>query len=220
MSIRLTRAEYWLLETAVDVDARIPLCFLNPRYYKVHSSMEVMFNKADHGQSYHELVSTLDEMFHDGLIVAERDGARTHLSRAQIEQALDEENPRSNPDCTDFCVTPHGGRVWEQFAQPQWDRLIAEEFDNDEPTCVVTGMTEWRVEQYVRYLGMLSYEIDSQSIRKRSIGAWQAKSWKQLPYGHCIKFRWISELNDHVDELHQLAFGAQCDVRDRWYGWR
>jgi hypothetical protein len=228
MEPRLTRGEYWILETAVD--AGIPLCFLSDEHYEEPDGLELMFNKPGHGLDCDALVSTLTTLFQNGLIEAKRNDEPCHLDESGIRDAIEEKSPLNNPSCTYYRLKLHGAAVWEQFAAPQWERFILEEFqcswdENENEPCpgVATCMTPWRLRKYLENLYLAGREVDATSVEIKECGPWRATYWKELPLGHQARFNWRrvdGESSVASRELYWMAFGGFCEFRDEWYRWR
>ena len=119
MEPRLTRGEYWLLETAVK--SYYPLRWLDS------DDPGLLFNKPGHGLDRDRLVATLGALFRDELIEASRNDEWCVLDELQIRNALTEQPPLKNPSCTRYRLTKRGAATWEAFAAPEWDRFILDE---------------------------------------------------------------------------------------------
>jgi len=115
---RLTRAEYWILESAGES--------FRPPSLLVSEDIEAHYNKPGHGLDRLALVDTLDRLVSGGLIgFADIRGAQNfevpftgQRDRPRIEAALAESHPDK---FTYYGLTAEGGRVWEAFARPDWD---------------------------------------------------------------------------------------------------
>ena len=214
---RLTRGEYWLLETAVEM--KIPLRFLHPKT----CSIEELFNKPGHGLNQAQLVATLVELRDAGLIDVS-DGSSQRQSpptEAQVVAAINS-GDRGHGSLL-YELTQQGAIAWEAFAAPDWNQLIGEEYDID--TAEVTSANRARLETYLDYLGLIypafQVQIDGSSARIQELTPWQATYWKTLPKGFSATFciAW-SEGEVRNDKLSWLAFGGACDYRENWYRWR
>jgi hypothetical protein len=220
MQVRLSRAEYWLLETVVD--SPCPLTFLDAGGYEKPEGIEEMFNKPGHGLNHDELIEVLVQLAGHGSIEGYRGEQPIALDRQTIISAVAELPPRHNPSCVYYKLTQEGGAAWEAFAAPDWSRLVKEELDDDVRSGTLTGMVSWRLEKYLRYLDMLQCELDLQSIEVEEIGPWEATYWKILPHGHRAQFHWRHERGPGglENEFSSLAFSGFCEFRDSWYHWR
>jgi hypothetical protein len=219
MQPRLSRAEYWLLETVVESPCALTL--VDPARCHEPFGIEAVFNKSGHGLNHGELIDVLVYLVGERLIEGFRDKRPIELDRHTIVAVLTEHLPVDDPSCTFYRLTPDGGNVWQAFATPDWSRLVKEEIDDETRTGTLTGATAWRVEKYLRYLDMLECEIDLPSIRIVDIGPWEATYWKTLPQGHRAHFRWRHQ-REHGkgNEFSELAFSGFCEFRDQWYNWR
>jgi len=220
MFLPLTRAEYWLLETVVEEPC--PCSFLDPRHYEQPTGLEEMFNKPGHGLGRDDLIETLARMAEHGWIEALSNGQPTSLTQPAILQMFTAAPRACDPACAMYRLTPQGGAVWEAFAAPDWSRRVTEELDDDANRGRLTGMEAWRVEKYLRYLGMLQLEVDFPSVQIEEIGPWNATYWKELPRGYCAQFRWNyrESLEANNSDLFRLTFAGFCQFRDDWYRWR
>jgi len=220
MQVRLSRAEYWLLE--IVVDSRCPLSLVNASTHKDAEGIEQMFDKPGHGLNRDELIDVLTQLAGQGWIEGSRDGRPIRLDGQTIISALTEPPPSRNSSCTCYQLTEEGGKVWEAFAAPDWSQLVREELDDDTQAGTLTGMVSGRVEKYLRYLGMVQCQLDLQSIQVEEIGPWEATYWKMLPHGHRARFHWWHqwERSGLPYEFSDLAFSGFCEFRDRWYRWQ
>lgn len=220
---RLTRGEYWLLETVVDF--RVPLHLLDAEGYSEDRSIESMFNKPGHGLARAQLIECLSELFRGGLIAVSTcaEGLPWLPTDAQVVGALGAK--RSDKSALYYGLTEKGGAIWEAFAVPDWNRFIFEDFDNEGHTGRVMCVTRLRLEHYLDCfrLNLLNQTIDSDTVQIQACGPWQATYWKQLPHGFCARFScgWIERtITTNNDKLTSLAFGGLCAFRDGWYRWR
>jgi hypothetical protein len=119
---RLTRGEYWLLESVVEFPIR--LNFLS------HKHLGEALNKEPHGMDKELLIETLFKLQNNGLIkinkwdTFKKTKRKFILNKIEITQAIDEPKTFGNITSTSYQLTKLGGQVWEAFAQPNWDRFI------------------------------------------------------------------------------------------------
>jgi len=83
--MRLTRGEYWLLETVVQ--EYCPLCFLNPEAYDTPDGIELMFNKPGHGLSGLDLIETLSRLSAGGTLMSEVLHGVVHGKTIELERS-------------------------------------------------------------------------------------------------------------------------------------
>jgi hypothetical protein len=223
--IRLSRAEYWILESAVE--HAVPMCWLASK------NLGALLNKrTGHGLERPALVDTVEYLIGRGWIGVDRwsgesfEGTHTGaLERAEIETALDElrlENP-----LTQYGLTAEGGRIWESFAQPNWDAYL-EVFSNYRPNGrrergVATSATLWRVEKFLKNAHYMGHFFDPERVRLRVLRPWQATYWKILPEGHRAVYRYpiIPYFYHHNILGYQDSseyFSQLVGNRD-WYNW-
>jgi hypothetical protein len=232
MEPRLTRAEYWLLETVVEMP--VPVCFLNPERYHECNGLELMFNKPGHGLGLSQLTDTLSRLFRSGFIEAftyDYGGGTPGFAlsvnelRAALQEAgpihITEAGPAFAPSCTYYRLTSRGGALWEAFAVPDWGRYVKEEIEEESQRVTLTSKTAWRILSVLENIESVLYEIDAGFGYSEVLGPWKATYWKTLPYGYRTRLRWQKEMvANSGDRLHQLAFAGYCQHRDGWYHWR
>jgi hypothetical protein len=198
--LRLSRGEYWLLESAVDG--------MPPFRWLVSPNIEAIFNKTGHGLTRDALLDTLDGLVMQGFIRArheERDEFTP--TRDEIAAAFDESSDSHWADVTHYGLTPAGGAAWEAFAAPDWNRYIdsgCDEHNRYDVTCADRRRLHG-------YLAALRREgtFQEESLVWDEVAPWQATYWKQLPHGHRARFVCI----DH--ELTDPPSWWYC----RWYQW-
>jgi hypothetical protein len=207
--VRLTRGEYWLLETAVIFS--IPIrCLLAP-------NIEEKFNKPGHGLARGPLVATIERLVAQGFVVAETETRSAFVpARSEIEAALDESGPPQG-EWTSYLLTAVGGAAWESFAAPDWDRYIDDSFDfpddaEDVEAHEVICADRTRLDSYLRQLWSEG-ELDAASLVHDVLVPWQATYWKVLPRGHRARFRFRDDPAARPPE-------ASWRFTDGWYNWR
>ncbi|RPI78200.1 MAG: hypothetical protein EHM41_26000 [Chloroflexi bacterium] len=214
--LRLTRGEYWLLETVVE--ARIPLCWLD------WPSMEEALNKQGHGLDRSRLLRTLYRLFRSGLIEAHRfhDPEDYFIpSRQEISAALDEtQSPGQNPMY--YGLTGEGGAAWEAFAAPTWQRFIDLSFQPLEASTTEIGQgicaDRGRLERYVDGLSYTGITIDSSTMVWDELIPWQATYWKTLPRGYQVTFH--CQRSEEPSSWDRMPLSYYLVYENRWYSWR
>ena len=214
MQTRLTRGEYWLLETAVD--ALIPISFLCAENYSKPDGIVAQFNKPGHGLKRNDLVATLTSLFSNGLLEPFREDEPCAMSDKEIRSALDEEWLAGNAPNLLYGLTERGGTVWEEFAAPQWDRCIVDARDYETRTGTITCMDLRRLTRYVTHLHLMGIDVQKETLTIEPRGAWSPTYWKDLPNGHEARFHWLSGPHPTCE----FAFAGICQLRDGWYRWR
>lgn len=210
-SPRLTRGEYWLMETMAE--CAIPTGWLG------RDNLGEIVNKPPHGLSHSDLVETILELLQQGLMgLKKRDGSpveRAFSSRAQIQNAL--ADVRCRPPKTYLFLTSEGGRVWEAFAAPKWDVYISELYGFDESLHQDVGelicTNRGRLQRYFESGYPSLYQIDPGRVWWDQLKPWQATNWKVLPMAHRVRFG----LPDGWEELRSPP--SQSTYPPRWYRW-
>jgi len=214
MQFRLTWAEYRILDQVWSVGDQ--LAWLDPE-----KDLETMYNRPSHGLDRRALVQTLEGLFQAGLIECTGpDGTPVGpISDAFLRSALDDNR-------WSYWLTPKGGAAWESFGRPDWNRFINEESFYETGTCILTGMSRERLEEYVSALAIVEDLPDRGSPVFRELVPWQAAYWKTLPNGWRATIRrpnaheprpWVSReqyLREH------LLFCGLCHLQDGWRRWR
>ena len=213
MEPRLTRAEYWLLESVVEYS--MPFCVL------AFEEIDEALNKPGHGLDRRSLLDVLDDLTHRGLIAAHDDQREGFApTREEIDAALDEPTGGSDLPSTYYHLTPEGGRQWEAFAAPDWDAFIDVVYGTDvgdrwEEGSLICA-TKPLVERFLEGLQHLGIHVQPDSPTWDVLEPWQATYWKQLPMGHRVRYqcRAMAKAPDPAAiPLGFLALG-------QWYRWR
>lgn len=214
MQPSFTRAEYWILETAVDCYWPLRCLSLPDR------SLAEFCNKAGHGLERLALIETLDGLFGRGLVAAQRgEGPDLQLGRDEIVGALDE--PRDVAQNTYYGLTMRGGSEWEAFACPNWNRYVLHDLDYEGGSGALTcGDRKW-LEVYIERFSDGFRQVCWESLRWEEVGSWEATYWKSLPQGYRVHLRFSPEsVPPYGDARADLAFIGYCSLRDNWYRWR
>lgn len=240
MTLRFSRAEYWLLEIAVD--QALPL----PDLLRPHLAESL--NRSSHDCSADELAEALERLFCDHYITSFRSpipptGKRRiyrRLARADIDSELrrpllppDPDDPfhlgSRHPDETYYRLTPTGGAAWESFARPDWNLFI-----DGVGTCLDLGSEAaphpargyaicpalWKLQRYVATARHIGHHIDEASIGYDTLSPWKATYWKTLPSAHRVRYKMM--YHDAYAENHgwpplsHEVFG----LARNWYRWR
>lgn len=203
---KLTRGEYWLLTTVAEL--AVPICWLD------WVGIEEALNKPGHGMPRSLLVNTMEKLFSDGLIIAQRFDQWDEclvLTPEQIEAALDE---RQNKKEHYYRLTVKGGEYWEAFASPNWDYYINGGYELPEDNAIWHGelicATKKHLETYFLSLSTHDYEVNEESIQRDILKPWDATYWKILPIGHRIRFKC-------KDKENKIDFKAPDPINQGWY---
>lgn len=216
---RLTRGEYWLLETAVEVGP--------PVRYLAAPRLDQVFNKPGHGLDRASLVETLERLFQSGLVGVARlsEGGCSGpfsraLTRGEIDACLDEPGYGEGFDTTFYGLTAEGGRQWEQFAAPDWDRYIARYTRPSRSgrwdIGVIISPEPHQVDRLLEGARYMGQAIDDTHLHRRVVRPWQATYWKRLTRGYLASYR-FDEVESNWDDA-PLWFMKLVDNR-QWYRW-
>ncbi len=218
--VRLTRGEYWLLESVVT-DA-IPLNML------ASSELAWILNKKEHGLIRQTLIETLVRLFDLGWISAKFTDVGNVPSRFdqqlkcdQIIAAMEERGPWFSASA--YRLTPEGGAVWEAFAAPDWERFVLIDEDFEEGIGVRTCLSERVLHHQLESSAFIEGPFDPDSVKTKITGPWQATYWKTLPVGFQANYRRLAVSASGsvpMHPYHRLAFAGYCESRDGWYRWR
>jgi hypothetical protein len=161
--VRLNRGEYWLLREAVFL--RLPLWSVAlPEGEPWRRSIEMAFNHPGHGLSREELARTLRSMARRGWIRLYRHGddgpsaVRLRLSEGAIAAEFD--RPDDDPIRCLYELTPLGGRIWEQFARPEWHRYVDDEGEPGDGPVSGRRIVAANRRQLMSYLHAVRAEVD------------------------------------------------------------
>ncbi len=219
MEPRLSRAEYWLLETVVE--ARVPLNWLGG-----DGDFITVLNKVSHGLDRAGIAAALDQMFEAGWLYAH--WGRSELSfrpkRSEIEQALAARDATFD-GWLYYGLTALGGDTWEAFARPRWERFVDEIFfdseDDPHETAVLFAADRAQLERRFRWICELGFHPHSDhrpladTARWETLHPWQATYWKQLPIGYRLEYRF----GPRSDESAARPAWDCCCRLPRWYDW-
>jgi hypothetical protein len=207
MTIRFSRAEFWLLDIAIQ--ECVPIADL------ISGDAAAGLNLRDHQCTPEELADGLERLFADRLISSYRHGGRHRrrfLTRPEIEVELRRpklapapDDPLQlgdrHPDETYYRLTLAGGAAWEAFARPDWNYFVdgvgttvGNENLCDPPyPCRGYAISPSRriVEQYLSLARYIGHEVDHASIRWDIVSPWKATYWKTLPKAHRVRYKMI-----------------------------
>lgn len=205
--VRLTRAEYWLLNQVVE--AACPISFLDTK------DPVALFNKSGHGLDRERLIRVIVAMLNHGWIEAARMPELAEwgtLAPAAVVAALDEPPPRQGTSGTCYRLTPTGGAIWEAFAAPTWSRYI--QFRQGEEA-IIFGATESRVRKFFELIHGGGIIPISETVRWEHFSPWQATYWKTLESGCEVRFGFTTKLpRSDTEKVH-----SRFAMLSRWYDW-
>ena len=248
MSPRLTRGEFWLLNSLVS--HRLALhSWSGPDRF-----LRDFHNRTPHGLTDDELLVTVLGLFNAGWVAGEVEPQPEDQSglesfaptgpaiAAGLEPAFRHhpgDHPRrrrADPSVT-VSLTPAGGAAWEAFAAPDWGRFL-EEFQSlrgAEERSLPTGRA-WRTvravsrsrgAQYLRCWADLG-GYDPAAVKWRAVAPFPATYWKTLPVGYEAEFegasygrpRGMSSAELHEYHVRDALAMRGSDHLRRWYDWR
>jgi hypothetical protein len=222
----LTRAEYWLLEAAVE--AVLPIAGL------MNGDAADQAYKTDHHVGRDELVDALERLFQTGLIVGELledfspppKPQNMILSRWQIEEELNRPRIQTawvdgyDPLAVYYRLTPKGGSVWEAFARPNWELFLGgfcgELSGRRLSYGYAASPNKDRIRSYLEGVHWFGWDVDIQSARWRTIRSWPATYWKVLPTVEYVRFR----ITSVAPEINWGKIPGSYLELNEWYRWR
>lgn len=222
MERAFTQGEYWILSSAVEL--KYPLTWLADPHLEAH------FNRRTHGLDAPALLDTLERLFSEGLLEAERWTSREPvprlgaLSREQIRLAL-EPNTIGDLWYAHYGLTPEGGAAWESFARPRWDSFLGEEWSADDPTWrTVTCMDRRYLDHFRRSLALYEQYDAPVKATVEETGPWAATYWKTLPTGFRVTYQYPPEWEEPPIagpewQTKWLMFLGLCSMRKWWCPW-
>ncbi len=144
MEPRLTRAEYWLLESVVEF--RLGLHAL------VRPDLDQLLNKPPHGLPAPRLADVLADLFTRGWVESGEsfeDGPGAPLDREGVGRALTVTGDLTAPGGRWYGRAAAAGAVWEAFAAPDWSRYLRTSDDPVDGTGEYVGATDRWVRRYL-----------------------------------------------------------------------
>lgn len=126
MTLRLSRGEFWLLSNVVEHALPMPLLAM-PEWVPggTMDTIDIALNRRGHGLEFTALAETLMGMSTNGWIELSRTFRTEPLPRPSLNEIVDFLQEKSQFDKAVFyALTEAGGRAWETFARPEWDRYI------------------------------------------------------------------------------------------------
>ena len=217
METRLSRGEYWILNSAVD--CRVPVSFLQgDDPFRLFD-----FSRTGHGLSRDFLVATLGELFERGWITAslvpwgessDEEQEIGKLSPEAIVSALDGPRPMSRMPFICYGLTHAGASVWEGFAAPKWERFL--DVGISIPGEFI-GATEWRIHRYFDLVHHIGIEIVPGTVAWDEVRPWEATYWKTLPVGYRVRFEHRDAERTSVgwDKVPHEVMSLR-----HWYDWK
>jgi hypothetical protein len=223
-SLRLSRAEFWLLGAVVLGKPPVSWLTRDPDH------LGELLNRGTHGLAREQLRHTLLDLFARGWIRM----WQIDWQRPQVESAVPDPAPLlAEPDWPDdlfYGLTGRGGRAWEAFAQPAWSWHIthlssindppvsaADRLDFDArfgPTAKPDEELEWHeiaaasAEKLQRYLWALAESHDFVEKKREPLTPWRATYWKTLPQGVMVTL------------LARERLGVtRCSLTHDWHRW-
>jgi hypothetical protein len=210
MEVRLSRAEYWLLETVVT--------FTTPLHYLVAENLEQILNKPTHGLPAQRLIDVLAGLFDRGWIEAdgfEDETAPRPLDRQEIARALAQPVGGTTEGKWRYQLTAAGGAVWESFAAPDWDRFLDIGIGMPEDGGEFIGASEKRLRRYLALVHHQGYRVVPGSEQWDVVRPWQATYWKELPAGHRVRFSFTYD--DRTPRWDGIPH--EVILLTEWYRW-
>jgi hypothetical protein len=218
MDLKLSRGEFWILGIALNGGEGLASLAGSDEHISGY------WNREPHGMNLDELVETLCGMFEKKWLkinVNEPGPIRSFFipDRDFVHDffygKLDE-----LPDGGGiyFSLTHEGGRVWEEFAAPKWDRCIEawhRDIDEHHQIIEVTAGSEYVLQKYLEYFPLDGSQIVQSSLKFQIIVPWQAKYWKEVPQGYRAIFHAIVDWEASFDRPNYALSG----LWDDWVRW-
>lgn len=223
--LRLSRGEYWLLESVVEFGFSLSLL--------VDPELDQALNKTAHGLSRDELFETLLRLVHNGWIKLSAYDEPERLNHHDVRTILERELtlPRDPSQYSvGFKLTALGGTTWESFAHPTWKRFVR--FDDEEDGYrSYCGVDRKQIESYLRYAEGIEFIRVPGDITWEELSPFDALYWKQMDNGYRVRFP--IAVNDEGNNLafhNEKQFSHEEYERDldrvcrlshnrRWYAW-
>src|SRR5687768_13834175 len=131
MTIRLSRGEFWLLANVVEHALPLPLLAM-PEWAPggTMDTIDIVLNRQGHGLEFAALAETLSRMSMAGWIEFGRTFRCEPIPRPGIDEIVNFLGEQTRFDKASFYhLTGKGGKAWEAFARPEWNKYIHHHFD-------------------------------------------------------------------------------------------
>jgi len=213
MEDRLSRAEYWLLETVVTTPLQV--------YSLASPNLAEELNKPTHGLTPPRLAGVLAGLFDREWVTASQamgdDGPCRRMEADEIARELAEAaKPADDIRWTwTYQLTAAGGAVWESLAAPDWERFIDIGFEWDTGVGEFYGETEDHLRRCLSYVHHFGYRVHSGSERWNVVEPWHATYWKMRPKGHRLRFDFTCD-----ESLTRGDTPSSAYTLTEWYNWR
>jgi hypothetical protein len=180
----MKQAEFWLLDVLVD------------RWFALQwltqPDLEARINRAGHGLSFEALAKTMQRLFKQGDLVAQRLRLQPRCALVgddfvptpqQVEAGLRGESPLA------CWLTTRGGRRWEAYACPDWQHYLRCAVPAGQQGEII-GSDRTVVQQHLALLQEHSTgAVVAGSEQWDTLMPWEATYWKVLSVGHRVRFR-------------------------------
>jgi hypothetical protein len=219
MQIKLSRGEFWILGIAINAGEGFASLAGSDEHISGY------WNREPHGMDLDQLIESLCGMFErkwlqlnvnepgtiQSFFVPDRDFVHDFF-HGKIEE-------RPDGGGVYFWLTHEGGRVWEEFAAPEWDRCFNASHqpgvDEHHEIIEVTAGSEDVLQNYLEYFPLDGSQIVDSSLKFEIIVPWQAKYWKELPQGFRATFQATVDWEKSFDRPNHALQG----LRDCWVRW-
>jgi hypothetical protein len=213
--MKLNRQLYWLLDSCISTGPT-PVGFLSA------SNVEEIFNAPrSHGLEHTALIDALLSLFTADYMRAK--WFHGDLSEAflptyeQLNADLLRPSVRDRiKDAIFYFVSPTGGKLWEAYSNPDWDRYVYDSYGKDE-----YELTSRSLPEIERYIEMIRWSegacVRSDSMRSTTIKPWQATYWKKLPDAHHVTFRAEKTGQFHLPQEWPPPLLKWWQEHPRWY---
>lgn len=121
-----------------------------------------------------------------------------------------------------YRLTAEGGRVWEQFVRPNWDRYLrwGSLLDEDNPSgdkCgEVSAATPELAKAFLELAHHLGQKINPGTLQWSEERPWDIRSWKQLPVCHKVNYQFKEDTGDPWHKWNRMPL----ELWQLLYGWR
>jgi hypothetical protein len=215
----MEQSRYWLLDLVCT--STFPLSIL------IQDELAMIVNKSEgHGLNRAELVSTLQQLFEEGILKAysyENSGILPMAANLKIEDIEDAISGNLN---IYYGLTSFGGEQWEKLSKPNWDFYVT---GWNPDWNFVASSQEYQEEVFFygsnrqvleRYLLLLQYKLNIDILSDSKI--WEAqipflvRYWKTLPSGWRINCR-IKKTDRYLGIEMPSEYIRLKDRVENWY---
>jgi len=212
MALKLSRGEYWVLETAAEGQWPIDYLFSD--------DVEIALNKTTHGLAEAELFEVLFSLHTQNKIFFyqyKKIIRKPHINFLSDYLKL-KLPPTEKKKRIYYGLTELRGKAWEEFARPNWDSYISAlyEFPDQEDgfqLAEIICANKLLLERYISSIEFHDMDIMKETKINDILEPWDATYWKTLPVGYRTRFKCKDKLKERGKPPTSSFY------KNLWYDW-